>query len=74
MSRFTELPPPTAILRCDGCGDLWLFTASSRLRSRAAYTAFVEDALDTVEDTHHCDGRPAAPGYFVARQAGRVTE
>lgn len=59
-----EVPPPDAVLRCDGCGEVWVFTADTLLTNDDDQVAFVEDCLEALWDAHD-HGVPASPGYFT---------
>lgn len=65
---FTEQVPPDVAIRCDGCGEVWYFTADEPLRTTEDRDDFVVDCMETLE-TDHDHGVPAAPGYFARQRS-----
>ena len=63
---ITQIAAPDVALRCDGCGEVWYFTADESLHE-SERDEFIEDCLEVLEDTHALCGGPAAPGYFAGR-------
>ena len=46
---FTEQVPPDVAIRCDGCGEVWYFTADEPLRTTEDRDDFVVDCMETLE-------------------------
>jgi hypothetical protein len=65
---FTECPPPDAVIRCDGCGDEWHFTADEPLMTMEERDDFVTDCMEILEADHD-HGVPGAPGYYARQRS-----
>lgn len=63
---ITQIAAPDVALRCDGCGEVWYFTADEPLDTSEDVEEFIEDCIETLEELHN-HGVPAAPGYFADR-------